>query len=152
VLFRPIPAEAPEEERAAAREALLRGFESKAVIDIAEPPVAASGDGDGEFTFRAGELESSFSAAEMAAMDVRDKDELAALRRGRRRDVLMWRAAMACIAGFVLLGLGELALVGGGLWQTTRRVQLNAQAPAVEQIETANDIAHRIEDLRTKRL
>lgn len=152
VVHRPLPGEVTDEARSAAREALLRGFESKAVIDVTEPPSAASGDGDGEFVFLAGELTAKLSAADAAALDVRDKQELAVLRRARRRDVALWRTAVGCLVLFALLLLGEAALFGGGLWQTTRRIRLAAQAPAVERIQNAQEIATHIENLRTKRL
>ena len=152
IVFRPLAAEATEEERVATRDALLRSFESKHVIDLAEPPVASASDGDGEITFRAGTLSSTFSAAEAEALDVRDKAELAALRRAHQRDVVLWRVGMGCVVAFGLLLVGELGLFGGGLWQKTRRTLLAAQAPTVDRIINAQDVATHIDNLRTKRL
>lgn len=152
VVYRPLVGEVPDEQRAQAREALLRGFESKTVIDVAETPAAVAGESDGEYFFRAGALASRFSAAEAFALDVRDKGELAALRRARRRDVLLWRTAVGCVIAFGCLLLGQFGLFAGGLWQTARRERLALQAPAVERIQTAQEIANHIEDLRTKRL
>ncbi|MDP9171400.1 MAG: hypothetical protein M3N54_12340, partial [Acidobacteriota bacterium] len=47
---------------------------------------------------------------------------------------------------------GELGLLGGQAWQGVRRQRLVAQAPGVEQIQSMQEIANRIETLRTKRL
>jgi len=152
VIFRPLAAEATEEERAATREALLRSFESKVIVDLPTAPTAHASDGDGEITFKAGDWTSTFSAPEAAALDVRDKDELAGLRRARKRDVILWRVGIGCLAAFLLLGVGEVALVGGGLWQATRRALLNAQAPTVDRIINDQDVATHINNLRTKRL
>jgi len=152
VVFLAIAAEATDEERAKQRDALLRSFETKTLIELAEPPVTEASERDGTFQFRAGELISRFDSAAAAALDVRDKDELAALRRARRRDVIFWRVGVACVIAFLLLAVGEVALVGGGLWQKARRTRLTAQAPMVEKITSADEIAHKIEDLRDKRL
>lgn len=152
VVHRPLAGEVTDEMRSAARDAALRGFESKSVIDVTETPVARAGTSDGEYLFTAGPVTANLSAADAAALDVRDKGELALLRRARRRDVVLWRTAVGCVALFVILALGEAALFAGGLWQTTRRVRLAAQAPAVERIQSAQEIATHIENLRTKRL
>jgi hypothetical protein len=152
VVFLPIPAGTAEDERAKLQEAFLRSFESKTLIELAEPPVAEAGERDGSVHFRAGEIVARFDTATAAALDVRDKEELAALRRARRRDVLFWHVGVACVLAFLFLGVGELVLVGGGLWQKARRTQLSAQAPLVEKITAQDEIAHKIEDLRDKRL
>lgn len=152
VIFKPLAPETPDEERASLREALLRNFESKAVIDVTTPPVAEFGDSEGEFIFRAGELVSKFTSLETPGLDVRDKDELGALRRARRRDILMWRSAVACVIAFAVLLVGEIALGGGRLWEGARKTQVNAQAPGVARIESEQQVANHISDLRTKRL
>jgi hypothetical protein len=152
IVFRPLAGEATDEERVATREALLRTFESKIIVDLPAAPTAHASDGDGEITFKAGDWTSTFSAAEAAALDVRDKDELAGLRRARQRDVLLWRVGIGCLAAFLLLAAGEVALIGGGLWQKTRRAMLNAQAPTVDRIVADQEVATHIDNLRTKRL
>jgi hypothetical protein len=87
-----------------------------------------------------------------AALDVRDKEELAALRASRRRDVILWRVAMGCAAALALLAGGEIARFGGLQWQKVRQMKLGAQRPRVEAIMASNALATRIEDLATKRL
>ena len=86
------------------------------VIDLASPIEADAGQSDGELVFRAGEFVSRIPAASAAALDVRDKAELAALRGARRRDVILWRVALGAVAALLVLGLGEFALVGGRQW------------------------------------
>ncbi len=162
VLFRPfapVVAGAPELEadkaeaaRAQLRDELIRDVGgSHRVIDVASLPVAQPERRDREVSFRTGEIVSEFGSAS-AALDVRDKAELAALRAARNRDVILWRVAMGCVAALVLLGVGELALLGGGMWQKERAKKFNAQRPFVEKIQTADALAHRISDLANKRL
>jgi len=50
------------------------------------------------------------------------------------------------------MAAGEIVLLGGGLWQTARLTKLHAQAPVVEEIITAHDLANHIGELSTKRL
>jgi hypothetical protein len=118
---------------------------------LTSPPVAEARRGDGEIMFRSGEFASRVPAGSAGALDVRDKGELAALRRGRARDIALWRLGVGCVALFGLLALGELALFAGGLWQQARRVKFNAQAPIVAGIMTRQDIADSIRDLSAKR-
>jgi hypothetical protein len=153
VLSRPFAPEATDEDRTRARDELLRAIGgSKTVIDLTAAPAAAPAPTDREIVFHAGELISRLSAATAAALDVRDKDELAALRGARRRDVILWRVALGCAAALVLLGALEIGRLGGLSWQKVRLAKLNAQRPRVESIIAANSLAIRIEDLATKRL
>jgi len=153
IWFRPIAPEATAEERAAVREELLRAAgECRRLVELTEAPVAEVSRFEHEFTFRAGAHEARLSGPQAALADVRDKDELAALRRSRARAVLLWRTFLGAAAALVLLGLGEAALIGGGLWQKTRLARVVAQRPVVEKIETAQNLATRINELSTKRL
>ena len=163
VLFRPFAPLAPDasaddvakadDERSRLREALIRAVGgSKTVVDLASPPAADPANRDGEIVFRAGDFVSSLSTPVAAALDVRAKDELAALRRAQQRDVIFWRVAVGCAAALVLLFVGEFALIGGKAWQKVRVTQVNAQQPRVEKILEAQALANRIDDLTTKRL
>lgn len=153
VLFRPLPLEATDEDRARTRDALVRDVGgSKAVIEVTETPVPDPALTDRQVTFRAGELVSELPATVAAALDVRDKGELAALRGARKRDVMLWRVALGCAAALLLLGLAELVLLGGKAWQKVRIDQVNARQPAVAKIEAAAELANRISDLVNKRL
>ncbi len=153
VLSLPLAPDATDEDRARARDELLRAIGgSKTVIDLVAPPAAAPAANDREIVFRAGELVSRLPAATAAALDVRDKIELATLRAARRRDVILWRVALGSAAALVLLGALEIGRLGGLQWQKVRLAKLNAQRPRVESIIAANSLAIRIEDLATKRL
>jgi len=125
---------------------------SKTVIDLATPPAADPAITDREIVFRSGDLVSRLPAAVAAALDVRDKDELATLHRARRRDLILWRVALGCAAALALLAAGEIARLGGLQWQKVRLAQLNAQRPRVESIMASNALAIHIDDLATKRL
>lgn len=153
VLSTPLVAEATDEERARARDELIRAVGgSKTIIDLPTPPVADPAINDGEIVFRSGDFVSRLSAAAAAAVDVRDKVELQALRNAHRRDVILWRVVLGCAAALVLLGVLEIARGGGLQWQKVRLAKLNAQRPRVEMIQASNALAIRIEDLATKRL
>lgn len=153
VLFRPIDAEATDEDRAGAREALLREVGgTKAIVDLETPPSPDPSKSDQEITFRSGALVSRLPSANLAAVDVRDKAELATIRGARSRDVLLWRVALGCAAAILLLGVGEFALLGLRAWHEVHLTKLNAQKPFVEGIMASQQLAHRIDELATKRL
>jgi len=90
--------------------------------------------------------------ADLDALDVRDKAELAARRRERTRDRYLWRAFQAGMGAVALAAALELGLAGAGLWLKARAARAAAQAPAVEAIETKNSLASRIEELSANRL
>jgi len=153
VLFHPLLPDAKDEERAQARDALIKAAgEAKSVIDAPSPPVAQPGGGEGEVVFRAGGLTSGLSRDAVAAIDIRDKADLAALARARRRDLLLWRGATGAVAACALFAVAELALVGAGLWQSARNTKVAAQKPTVAHVMDEKELADRIDDLSTKRL
>lgn len=153
VRFSPLPPAATDEDRARLRDHLLREIgETRRVVDLTVPPAARPAGSDREFAFGAGDFSARLAGSVAAAADVRDRDELASLRRARARDVAIWRAFLAFAALLLLLGLGELALVGAGLWHKTRVAQAAAQRPLVEKIMTAQSISTRIRELSTRRL
>ena len=153
IIFRAIEPETDENERARAREELLREMGgSKKVLDLESPLSADSADSDREIVFRAGDFVSRLPASTTGALDVRDKAELVSLRNARRRDVLMWRVALGCAAALLLLGVGELALTGGRAWLAVRERLYAAQKPRVDRIASVHELTNRIEDLATKRL
>lgn len=153
VLHQPLAPDASDEARAQARAALLKAAgESRSVVDIAATPAAQPRHSDSEVVFRAGELTSRIPAATAADLDIRDKADLQALARARRRDIILWRATVSAVAACLVFALGELALVAGGLWQNARRARVAAQRPTVARIMDEQDLAQRINDLSTKRL
>ncbi|PTX91644.1 hypothetical protein DB354_17395 [Opitutus sp. ER46] len=152
VVYRPYAPEATEEDRAAVREEVLRSLGgSKTVVDLLVPPVADPSYSDKEITFRSGDFVSRLPSSVASALDVRDKGELEALRAARKRDVAFWRVALGCVAALFLLGVGELALIGGHAWQQVRVAEVNGRAPAVRKIEEAQDLAATVQGLVTKR-
>lgn len=154
VLFHSLAPEATPEERVLARDELLRAIGgSKVVVDLVDPPIPESSRSDDEVVFRSGTFVSRLPVAMSSALDVRDKDQLAALRRAKLRDLWMWRTAMAAAALFVFLALGELTMAAASnFWQKPRLAKLKAQAPLVDKIDNAQKLATRIEELSTKRL
>lgn len=154
VLTRSLAADATDADRAQARDELLRAAGgSRTVIDLTTTPEIAVSADDKALLFRAGDFTATVPVAVVPALDVRDKDELATLRRSRARDVILWRVFAGCAVALALLLAGELALVGVGRpWQKTLALQVSAQQPIVDKISTAQTLATRIEDLSTKRL
>jgi hypothetical protein len=151
--FRPLELEATDDERARAREELLRGMGgSRKVIELESPLPADSGASDREIVFRQGEFVSRLPASTTAGLDVRDKADLATLRNARRRDVGLWRLALGCAAVLLILGLGEVALTGGRAWLGVRERLYAAQKPRDDRIESVDNLTTRINDLATKRL
>ncbi len=153
VATRQIAADAPDADRAAAQAAVtasLRGL--PAPVELTAPEGLRSRVGDDGLEYAAGRLTSRFGAEELDSLDVRDKAELAQRRGERRRDLFLWRAFQGCAAGLLLAAVLELGLKGGHVWLQTRGAIAAAQAPAVQNIETKNSLANRIEELSTHRL
>jgi hypothetical protein len=152
VAFLPLAPEATDEDRAHVRDALLRPLPSLEVVDLSEPPAAEPALSDREIVFRSGAFVSRLPREAATALDIRDKGELALLRKGRARAMLLWQVLVGCFIALGVLAFGEIALLGGGLWQQTNLTQLHAQAPLVEQIMTAQNLSYRVNELSTKRL
>ena len=153
VRVEPLPVEATEADRDAARAALLGAFPEKLhVVKLEADPVFDVASAQEQFVFRAGALESRFGANEVAPLDVRDKGELEARRRAHGRDVILWRTFLGCAAAIALSALLELGLVGTSFWQSRRLALESRQKPVVEAIMTSQALATRIEELSNKRL
>jgi hypothetical protein len=85
--------------------------------------------------------------AQLRAMDVRDKAELhAQLGRGKR-DRILWHAFAAIVVGLAACALVEIGLQISHQLVARQRRQLEANAATVRQIEQANEMALRMEDL-----
>jgi hypothetical protein len=143
--------EATADERGAVREALLREFPgSRAVMEL---PAPVAGPAAGEsFIFQSGDVRVEFSEGAAAALDVRDKAELAALALARTRDRWLWRSLVGLAALIGLCAFTEVALLGGRALLATRVAERDAQAPAVAEIMTKQSLATRIEELASRRL
>jgi hypothetical protein len=153
VLHHAFKPDATDEERAEARARLIKSAgEARSVVDAPSPPVARPGRSDSEVVFEAGPLLSRLPSDVAAALDVRDKADLDALARARRRGVLLWRVAMGSLLACALFAAGEVALLGAGLWQTARITKVGAQKATVARIMEEKDLATRIDELSTKRL
>ncbi len=152
VIARPFPPEATDADRAAVREELLRNFDSTRAIDLAGVPTLESETTDGEYLFTCGSVSSMFQREQLDRLDVRDKDALIAIREGRKRDLVMWRAFIGCGVAIALCLVLEFGLVGLKLWENSRRRTVDRQTPLVEKIRNENLVASRIEELSTKRL
>lgn len=153
VSFRALPPEATEADRAAVRDELLKAAGgTKKVVELSSAPVPELTSDEDEFVFRADAQVSHLPAAMAASLDIRDKSELAALRRARGRDVILWRSFIGCLAAIVLVGIGWAGLYGAGFWQRTRERKIAAQQPVVDQVMAAQNLTTRVNELSSKRL
>ncbi len=152
VLFQPIAPDATEEQRSVLRTDLLRKFESLKIIETSSQANAGWDSSEGDIKFSTEQLHATLNVSELKQADVRDKAELQAILKGKARDRILWNFVVGIVVFFVLLGVCELALIGGGFWQNTRRIKLNIQAPLVGEIMNRQEIANRINDLSTRRL
>ena len=153
VITRVVPAEATDDVRAELRGELLREIGgSLAVQDIEAAPAWDAEAGDGELAFKAGPLKAAFTREELDGLDVRDKDDLAARRRARSRDLLMWRVLLGAAAAIALAAVLEVTMIGAKFWQKGRVAQVNQRAPMVGDILRASERVARIEELSTRRL
>lgn len=153
VIVRDLPAEPTDDDRAAVREAMLRDSGAAiVVIESRTAPVLESGKADDEFVFQAECGKSVFTREQLDVLDARDKEELAARRRARYRDLILWRVLLGCVAAILLSLTLELALVGGGVWQKARLIMAEKREPWVKKIQLANNLAVQIEELSTKRM
>ena len=153
VRTRAIGADAPAGERAAAEaELLARLKDFPAAVKVAAPTGTGSRIGDSDLEFAVGDFVSRFDRAQLDAIDVRDKAELAARRRDRGRDLWLWRAFVGSAAAIVVAVALQFGLQFGRLWLKGQTLRTAAQAPAVQKIETEHSLANRIEELSTRRL
>jgi hypothetical protein len=153
VLVRELPPEPTDEDRAILRDSLLR--DSGAAINVIEPssaPILENGKADDEFVFRCERADSVFTREQLDVLDARDKEELAARRRARYRDLLLWRVLLGSIAAILLSVTLEFVLIGGGVWQKARQIRVEKQDPWVTKIRLAKSLAVQIEELSTKRM
>lgn len=113
-----------------------------------EGPIHTARDSAGGVGFTIGATETArLSPAALAAADVRDKGLLEERRRAGRRDRRLWRGLLAAVVATGLaagVDLGALAL--GRRTQAVRHA-VEAEAPQVRRLETAQTLAERIEDL-----
>jgi hypothetical protein len=99
-----------------------------------------------------GEAAARFGEAALGQADVRDKALLTEHRQTHRRDTLLWRGFAATLGGLaacLALELGLLAMRG---WLGVRLKEINDRKAAVEQIDLAQSLAKKLEDLSAQRL
>jgi hypothetical protein len=153
VRHEPLPADADAKTRVVLRDNLLRAVGgTRQLFEIDDVEVEAGEPGEGGFRTKGGLVQSELSVNDAEALDVRDKAELAARRRARVRDRWLWRGVLLGVTIIALCAVAELALVGLQFWQRARVEQIARQTPVVNQIETAQSLANRIEELQTRRL
>jgi hypothetical protein len=152
LVFSPLQSNATDADWTRARDQLIAAAPNNRVIALNSAPRVVTSPNDRDVVFQAEAFTSRIPAGLAGALDVRDKDALAALRSSRRRDLMLWRGFIGLVATLVILAIGELALIGVGVWQKTRLAEVNEKRPLVERIMMAQNVTTRINDLSTKRL
>ncbi len=150
VLTEPLPAEPSDEARARVREDILRASGgSLRVIDVVAEPALRAGDSldESDYAFTVGEALAVLPAAVTDAVDVRDKQELAARRKAKSRDLFLWRMLLGLIALVLVAGLLEVGLVAVNAWQTRRQQRLEEQRPQVDLVMSNEALIRRIAQL-----
>ena len=149
----PLAEEADEAALALARESLIKQCgDCRSVVDVESLEIDAGTPGDNELVVRRDSSTTRLSLDQAQMLDVRDPAELVARRRARVRDTWMWRIWLVSLLLILLAGLGEGAVFATDLWQKGRLERIGLQTPLVSEIETADRLANRIEELKTKRL
>ncbi|GAB5559431.1 MAG: hypothetical protein SynsKO_10780 [Synoicihabitans sp.] len=145
--------EISEKEVDALREKLIRSCGgSTRVEDIKNISVVAGAAGSDEIVFDHDGTSQEFALDQVQPLDVREQNELTTRRRARLRDTWMWRGMVAAMITILLAGVSELALWGTGFWQESLHQQVQAQSPIVNEIQTADTLANRIDELHTNRM
>lgn len=93
-----------------------------------------------------------FDEATLGQVDVRDKALLTAHRQTHKRDTLLWRVFAATVGGLaacLVLEAGLLAMRG---WLRVAQREIDGQAAAVKQIDLAQSLAKRLEEISAQRL
>ena len=153
VVARTLAPEATEADRAALRDELLRAAGGSVnVKEVDAVPEWDPESSDGALAFKAGGLKGAFTREELDGLDIRDKEDLAARRRARSRDLLMWRVLLGAAAAIAFAALLELTMIGAKFWQKGRIALVNQRAPVVADIMRASERVARIEELSTRRL
>jgi hypothetical protein len=149
-----VPEDADEPTVAQARDALVKACGgSREVQEVERTLIQAGTPGTDELIMGVRETRGArVSLARAQELDVRDNDELQARRRARVRDRWMWRGMVAAVVAIAFAGVAEVALWGLNRWLDGMHQQVAAQTPLVNEIETADRLANRIDELRTQRL
>jgi len=91
-------------------------------------------------------------AAMARSMDVRDKAELVALAQVQQRENWLWRSFAGAAAALLLCAVVEVGLQLAGVVLDRTQQKVKANAPAVQNIEQANTLAARMEQMAGQRL
>jgi hypothetical protein len=94
----------------------------------------------------------TFTAGNLATADVRDKQVLVDQRRAAARTRHAWRTFATAVTALAACLVLELALGGGRLLLARKRQALAARAPEVGRIESAQNLAARLEKMSAQQL
>jgi len=97
-------------------------------------------------------IEARFGEGRLKQADIRDKLVLAERRLTLRRDTLLWRGFAATLAGLAACLLLEASFLGLHAWMRGQQQVIEAQKKTVEQINVAQSMAKRLEEISAQRV
>jgi len=114
--------------------------------------VAAIAQGKEGLTLKVAQQSTLLSPAQLRAMDVRDKTELAGQLGRHKRDRALWLAFASAVVGLAACVVAESGLQVSNLFAARQRHRLESNAAAVRQIEEADQLAARMENFARQSL
>lgn len=122
------------------------------VRELAGTTGVATADADSVALHLSDESTITLTAAQLDSLDVRDKVQLLAQRRGARRDLWLWRTFAGCAIGLAACLALECAMLGGHLFLRGQRTLLETRAADVRQIESTQELAKRLGEMSSAQL
>lgn len=147
--------EAPADSREVTRQELLREANSRfggmsAATRTLHGPVVATTFGKEGLGLALGDQTAALAPAKLRVMDVRDKAELSSQLGRQKRDRVLWLAFASLVVGLAACLTVEAGLQVAGWMLARQRRSLAGQADAVRQIEQANQLTVRMENLASQ--
>lgn len=148
MLTRETTAETREKVRAELIEEARRRFDGgSGAPKILSGSTVAGTPGKEGLPLTAGDRSTLLAPPQLRAIDVRDKVELAGQLTRQKRDRLIWLAFASAVAGLAACVVVELGVQLSNFLLARQRSALEANAAAVRQIEQANLLVVRMENL-----
>ncbi len=148
-VIEPLAADLSDSDRAAARDQLLHRLGlGTSFEDWSQAELLRMNDA-GDLTFSVADQEVKVPAELAAILDIRDKFEMAERTRLRRRDVWLWRTALASAALLVLCAVGQTALHFSQSGLVQRQAVLKNNEPLVNLVKDADTAVKEISQRTT---
>ena len=148
----PDPGQPADENTLVAELSRRSSISAEQITSWPNPPPEVTSTSDGLQVTVAGREAVVLSAKALATADVRDKLVLGMRRRHAARTRFTWLLATATLAVLALCLLTELGLRAGDFWLEKQRQLIDTRAPEISRIESAQNLAARLEQLSATQL